>query len=754
MPALRHLPFWAAILLATLLTIWAMQPPPPRVASADNEPVSFNLSRAIADLRIIARTPHATGSPANAAVRDYLVNEMASLGLSPEVQRGTAVHQDTRGQQVISIAPVENIVAILPGRDHTQPAIAVMAHYDSVPFSPGASDDGAGTVALLETARVLAAGPQPARDVLFLITDGEEFGLTGAQLFFDGHPMARRIGMVVNAEARGAKGRATMFQTSPGNAALVSLWADHAISPSGNSMSDAIYRILPNDTDMSVSLDRGVAGINAAFIGGHFDYHSTTDSVAMINRGSLQHLGDFVLTTTRALAMAAALPARDRDAVYFDLFGLTVVQYAPWLGWLPLLLAGLGLALLYRRDQVISVRRGLGGAAAAIAATAAAGGLCHAIGAWMMGSGSAQMREAMADIDIMIWPLAGLILAALLLVRPGRAMQLGAIAVLVTMGIAAQIFMPGAAMLFAWPALIAVGLTLAGMGSRASGAVLSTASVVIVGVVLGLIFQLVASAYIGVGLLSAGVMALALPFMVALLGPLLPATAEPAPDEASREPFFRRGRGVGVAMASLSVATISWLAGTDGFSARHPRPGDFFALHNVDNGRSYWATTSDASYLPAGPSARFRYEPFTRWRITTLPTNDLAAPGADRRIGIAHSTTAQGQRWEIAMPTAPRFMLLALKPSAAMRNVRLNGRRITLSADTWSRLFYRVPQPFTLQLTADGPADASMAIRYLYSTPGLPADAPRSAGLATNWTLLTGTHVVVGQWPVRTPPSR
>ena len=33
-----------------------------------------------------------------------------------------------------------------------------MAHYDSVPMAPGAGDDGAGVVAILETARALKTG--------------------------------------------------------------------------------------------------------------------------------------------------------------------------------------------------------------------------------------------------------------------------------------------------------------------------------------------------------------------------------------------------------------------------------------------------------------------------------------------------------------------------------------------------------------------------------------------------------------------
>jgi hypothetical protein len=543
-----------------------------------------------------------------------------------------------------------------------------------------------------------------------------------------------------------------MFQTSPGSADLVRLWANHAISPSGNSLSEAIYRLLPNDTDLSVSLARNIAGINGSFIGGHFDYHSTTDSVATIDRGSLQHLGDFTVTTTRALAMAASLPARNGDSVYFDLFGLTVVQYALWFGWVPLFVAGLSLIRLYRGTPVITVRQGIGGAAIVLVATVVLGGLGHVIGKLMIGSGTAQLREAMASVDIMAWPMGGLALAAILLLRPGRAMQLGAIAMLLLLGILAQIFIPGAAMLFAWPALIAVGMaSLVPAKGRAS--IASTIGLVIVaGVVLGLLFQIIASGYVGVGLLSGAIIAPLLPYMIALLGPFQAAAAEP--DAATATPPVGVGnrlssalriRTPGLAVMALCLGTFGWLAITDGFSVRHPRPGDFFALHDVSTGRSYWATASDASYLPAGEPARFDYEPFTRWRMLTVPADGLSAPGPDRRMRLTHMATPGGQRWTITIPTSPRFMQLALRPSAPLRNMRLNGRPISIRTDEWTRLFYRVPQPITLNLTAEGPADATMTIRYIYATPGLPAGAPRHPGLQTNWTILSGSQVIVGQ---------
>jgi hypothetical protein len=59
-------------------------------------------------------------------------------------------------------------------------ALLVMAHYDSVPLSPGACDNAAAVAILIELARVLKAEP-PERPVILAFTAAEEVGLAGAE---------------------------------------------------------------------------------------------------------------------------------------------------------------------------------------------------------------------------------------------------------------------------------------------------------------------------------------------------------------------------------------------------------------------------------------------------------------------------------------------------------------------------------------------------------------------------------------------
>ncbi len=87
--------------------------------------------------------------------------------------------------------PMENVIATLKGSDPTDDRIfLVSGHIDSrvsnvmnrTEDAPGANDDGSGTAAVIELARVMAKAKFPAT-VIFLVVSGEEQGLLGAEHF-------------------------------------------------------------------------------------------------------------------------------------------------------------------------------------------------------------------------------------------------------------------------------------------------------------------------------------------------------------------------------------------------------------------------------------------------------------------------------------------------------------------------------------------------------------------------------------------
>ena len=572
----RILALVAALAGALALAVFAAQPPAPLGPDAPVE--AFSAARAMADVREISRAPHPTGSAENARVRLHLASRLSATGLAVAIQPvplSAQARERLKAWGQADTTRAANIVAVLSGIDHTVPAVAVMAHYDSVPGSPGAADDGAGVAAALEIARALRAHPPLQRDVVVVLTDAEELALDGARGFFDGHPLAARIGAVVNLEARGGGGRALMFETGPGNGAMVELFARSTARPSAQSLAVLIYRLMPNSSDFTVARDRGLAGFNLAFMGGAGQYHSPTATADALDPGSLQHLGGQALAITRALALAPAIPKPAPDAVFADVLGLTLAVYPVWGGWV-LWLAAAALAAYAafrtRRAGQLDGREAVGGAvrllsllfhgalllqlgnlisgaggnyfdrlaaiprletqAAAIALAVVLGalGLSRPVRRWLAALPALAATALCLALGASL-PLAavGVATAGLALLTPGRPASvasgwIGALAVLAALTAVVQAAQPTATPLLAWPlaaaslaAALAVTLDPALRSPRALWPVAAIASVAG-----GQVLALAHLAFLGVGPDLPTAMATMAVLVAVLVWPLVP----------------------------------------------------------------------------------------------------------------------------------------------------------------------------------------------------------------------------------------
>ncbi len=143
---------------------------------------------------------------------DYgLVHRLAANGQSP-VLRLTA-EADNRGE-----VPVFNVIGEIPGTEWPDQYVMLSAHYDSWEGGSGATDNGSGSLLMLETMRVLqAAYPSPKRTILIGLWSGEEQGLNGSRAFTEDHPEVVRglqalwnqdngTGRIVNLSAQGLVG--------------------------------------------------------------------------------------------------------------------------------------------------------------------------------------------------------------------------------------------------------------------------------------------------------------------------------------------------------------------------------------------------------------------------------------------------------------------------------------------------------------------------------------------------------------------
>lgn len=728
----------------------------------------------MADVEVIAKAPHPIGTPQNAAARDHIVQRMAALGLETQVQRTQAFHQRKQGDDVgISGGVVENVIGVLPGRDRTAPALALMAHYDSVPGSPGAADDAAGVAAALEIVRALKAQGQPARDVVLLMTDGEEIGLVGATAFFDQHPMAKRIGFLLNMEARGGGGRAQMFQTGAENGGTIDLFRKTAISPTASSLTVFMYEMMPNDTDFTVSKAAGIPGLNYAFIARQFDYHSPTSTPANLDKGSLQHLGQEALGAAKEAAFAPALPAKSPSLVYANTFAGHMLAYPPLAGWAVLAVAGLLIlagAWQARRNGALrwlDVVQGLGSAFYLIAlsavlfrlarrATGAAFGFMEqryllaqaarweialillAIGALAIAASAAgRGRTRLATVLIALgsgvacsafggWDavglglgVAGAILAALSFGRPAgvAGSWAGVLATGFVAAVALQILAPPTAFLAAWPlALAGLAAALTAMGSRRN--LISLAALAVIGA-------------LGVGwLLGFGhgvFLGLDLPELLAVIVWLSALLLWPLAHAGENE---KHVRVTAVALVALGFIVVAVVRLDPPWSARYPQATH--AAYFVEPGANRaWrvSTTPDVSdwtreMLTADGGEVQQITLPAGWRGEVWAAK--AAPVEATAPALTLTAQADGsQRLLITPPPGARTLGLTLKSSAKLTEVTLNGLPVkTIAAPgAVTRIYWGAAGEDGLALSFKAAGPGALEAGYVSITETWPAGA-------------------------------
>lgn len=787
----------ALCLIAAFALAWTAEQTP-RPAPVDAPATSFSAARAMPDVEVIAKAPHPIGSPQNAAVRDHLVQRMTALGLETQVQRADVLAERKRGADIaISGGAVENVIGVLPGRDRSALALAVMAHYDSVPGSPGAADDAAGVAAALEIVRALKAQGQPARDVVLLLTDGEETGLLGATAFFDQHPLAKQVGFLLNMEARGGGGRAQMFQTGAENGGTIDLLRKTAISPTASSLTVFMYEKMPNDTDFTVSKAAGVPGLNYAFIGRQFDYHSPTSTPANLDKGSLQHIGQETLAAAREAAFADALPAKAPSLVYANTFAGHMLAYPPAAGWAILALAGLLIAAgawqARRRGLLpwLDVIQGMGAAlylialsavlfrlarratgadfgfleqryllaqvtrweialillaigALAIAASAAGRGRTRlATALIVLGSGAACSAFGGWDAIGLGLGAAGAVLATVSFGRPASAA--GSWAGLLVTGflaaLALQILASPTAFLAAWP------LTLAGLGAAITG-MASKRSLPFLGV-LAVLGAIGVSWLLGFG--HGVFLGLDLPELLAVIVWLSALLLWPLAHTGENE---KGVRVTAVALIMLGFVLVAVVRLDPPWSARYPQATHVAYFVEPDAGRA-----SRISMTPDVPAWTRQILTADGGKVgqTTLPAGWMGKVWAAEAAPIQApaptlSMTPQAdasQRLLIIPPPGARTLALVLKPSVKLTDVTLNGRPVAALAPPGAetRIYWATtPQGLALSFKAAEPG--AIEVGYVSITEGWPAGAkplpPRPADVmgfdASDATIVGGSQ--------------
>ena len=114
---------------------------------------------------------------------DYgLVYRLAEHGMGPVV-RVNAASEDL-GEQ-----PVFNTLGMIRGSELPDEYVMLSAHFDSWDAGSGATDNGTGSILMMETMRILSeVYPNPRRSILIGLWGGEEQGLNGSRRFVAMNP--------------------------------------------------------------------------------------------------------------------------------------------------------------------------------------------------------------------------------------------------------------------------------------------------------------------------------------------------------------------------------------------------------------------------------------------------------------------------------------------------------------------------------------------------------------------------------------
>ncbi|MEE8508225.1 MAG: M20/M25/M40 family metallo-hydrolase [Myxococcota bacterium] len=666
----------AALLLAVSVGLIVLRHGPIAALPDDAPADRFSAARALAIVKVLLAedVPHPIGSPANARVRDRIRARFAELGIATELQRAAGC--STYGE----CATVENILARIPGREGGL-ALLLLAHYDSVPAAPGAGDDASGVATLLEVARALRAGPALRHPVYFLVTDGEEIGLVGAEAFVRAHPRRREVAAVLNFEARGTSGASLLFQTGPASGDLVRLYGQRCPRPHTGSVFTTVYERMPNDTDLSVFIRAGLPGLNFAFTRDEVHYHSPLDRPAQLDARSIQHHGSCALALARVLAEGELPPVDTGRWVFFDWAGLWLVRWpegatlpiavvlaAIWVGFArrflvrralrPAFLAwGLGAALLYPLVAALS------GAALVWALQTA-----HGVPApWTGRPGPAVAMVWCGSFAAASW------LAQLLAGRIGLFGQwLGAAGAGAASSLAFAAWLPGASYVVVVP-LAASLLTLALVRAPFRLVPVARAALVPALVAAPILLSLALSAGETVGLAASPLITLALGSWFASFSPLVVA--------APRAARLGLAGGLTLACAASGIIALAVPAATP------ERPRSLaLVLHESASGGARWlASTRDGPLPPAlaeaGGFGEEVLHPFPffsdRWRAAQAPAERTGVPPPELDV-LGQSawdpgTSRRRIRLRLRSRREAAVLGLALPPAAEPRDVSMGG---------------------------------------------------------------------------------
>jgi hypothetical protein len=209
-----------------------------------------------------------------------------------------------------------NVLGVLRGSDPLlrDEVVVVGAHFDHIgirqavdgdSIANGADDDASGTVAVMEAARIIAAGPRPKRTILFAAFTGEESGTLGVRWYaqhpivpLDRHAADVQVEMIGRPDtAAGGPGKAwlTGFERSTMGPTLVAAGLPVIADPRPT------QRFFTR-SDNIVFARLGIVAHTLSSFGLHGEYHTVNDEWQLVDFAHMTEMVNLVARAVRTIA--------------------------------------------------------------------------------------------------------------------------------------------------------------------------------------------------------------------------------------------------------------------------------------------------------------------------------------------------------------------------------------------------------------------------------------------------------------------
>ncbi len=276
-------------------------------------------------------TNRASGMPNSQLATEWLKQQFTSFGWTCSIDAWNVINYSRT-------VPMRNVVCKLPGISNRE--IVAVAHHDQSPLTvQGADNDGSGIAILLHLGEIFGSEAKLPYTLVFVASDGEEYGMLGAKRFVDTHPDTNNIIAGFSLDNMGNNFYTAMDLDSRGQFNKVGpLWLQllsvEAARAAGDVWPVKVRALLDQVTGQAVPISFmdegplvsadvpavGLAGLNPPQNAAYYwqVYHSPLDTMQNQSTDTLYQSGRITEAALRQLLTMTSFPQESGPYLYFE----------------------------------------------------------------------------------------------------------------------------------------------------------------------------------------------------------------------------------------------------------------------------------------------------------------------------------------------------------------------------------------------------------------------------------------------------